>query len=156
MPKPRPLRFDRTEKGCLVCVSHKPNKLGYIYVPGSLFGRPDARGRLHRFAYEQVHGIGSIPEGFHLDHICGVRACAEPKHLRPLSPTDHAEMTSATRWDAINEERRVQWLAHGRNQTGMDISKLYGVDPKTGRALVKCWAREYEEDLARPRELEGL
>src|SRR5262244_2273460 len=33
--------------------------------------------------YEMVHG--TIPEGYEVDHICHVRRCVEPSHLRLLT-----------------------------------------------------------------------
>ena len=38
----------------------------------------------HRFAYESL--IGPIPEGLVLDHLCRVRRCVNPQHLRVVSP----------------------------------------------------------------------
>jgi HNH endonuclease len=37
----------------------------------------------HKFAYEQV--IGKVPSGMTLDHICRVRHCVNPLHLRVLT-----------------------------------------------------------------------
>ena len=39
--------------------------------------------RAHRLAYEMERG--PIPDGLDLDHICRVRRCVNPWHLRPLS-----------------------------------------------------------------------
>lgn len=44
--------------------------------------------RPHRVIYE-AHG-NIIPEGFHLHHRCGNLLCCNPKHLEPISPSDHA------------------------------------------------------------------
>ena len=38
----------------------------------------------HRVAYELF--VGPIPEGMHLDHLCGVRNCVRPDHLEPVTP----------------------------------------------------------------------
>jgi hypothetical protein len=37
----------------------------------------------HRFSYEFF--IGAIPQGLHLDHLCRVRNCVNPKHLEPVT-----------------------------------------------------------------------
>jgi len=36
----------------------------------------------HRIAYELF--VAPIPEGLHLDHLCRVRCCVNPKHLEPV------------------------------------------------------------------------
>jgi hypothetical protein len=43
--------------------------------------------RVHRLAWE--HWVGSIPEGAHLHHRCGVKACFNPRHLETLTPDEH-------------------------------------------------------------------
>ena len=37
----------------------------------------------HRVAYEML--VGPIPEGMHLDHLCRVILCVNPKHLEPVT-----------------------------------------------------------------------
>jgi hypothetical protein len=32
-----------------------------------------------------------IPYGYHVDHICGVKACVNPAHLRMISAAEHGE-----------------------------------------------------------------
>ena len=39
--------------------------------------------RAHRVAYELI--VGEIPPGSVLDHICRVRHCVNPEHVRPAS-----------------------------------------------------------------------
>lgn len=45
-------------------------------------GRSTAWGA-HRAAY--VAWVGPVPEGLHLDHLCRVRHCVNPKHLEPVT-----------------------------------------------------------------------
>lgn len=71
------------ERGCwrwIGCKSH----IGYGQF------RVDCRRRTrtelsspHRFAYEYF--IGAIPEGCEIDHLCHVRDCANPLHLRAVT-----------------------------------------------------------------------
>lgn len=41
----------------------------------------------HRFAYEQWRG--PIPDGLQIDHLCRVRACANPDHLEAVTPGEN-------------------------------------------------------------------
>jgi len=42
----------------------------------------------HRVVYEEL--VGPVPSGMELDHLCEVRCCVNPAHLRPAS---HRENT---------------------------------------------------------------
>lgn len=48
----------------------------------------------HRRAYEDAKG--PIPPGLVIDHLCRVRSCVNPAHLRAVTPRDN--------WDAPNSE----------------------------------------------------
>lgn len=60
---------------------------------GSLRGpSPERRYiRAHRWVYEQLRG--PIPDGMHLHHRCGERACVNPEHLELITPSDHPRLT---------------------------------------------------------------
>jgi hypothetical protein len=50
------------------------------------YGRLGVNGRTvgaHRVAYEVW--VGPIPDGFDIDHLCGVRDCIEPTHLEAVT-----------------------------------------------------------------------
>ena len=54
------------------------------------YGRFRALGRnvlAHRFAYESL--VGPIPDGLQIDHLCRVRACANPSHLEPVTQREN-------------------------------------------------------------------
>jgi hypothetical protein len=43
----------------------------------------------HRRMYEKH--VGPIPEGYHVDHLCCVKACVRPDHLEPVTPLVNAQ-----------------------------------------------------------------
>ena len=43
----------------------------------------------HRLAYERL--VGQVPEGMVLDHICHVKRCCNPDHLRPVTTKQNGE-----------------------------------------------------------------
>lgn len=71
--------------------------------------RPNGTNRIvraHRFAYELL--VGPIPAGTEIDHICHVRRCVNPDHLRV---TTHVE----------NMQNRSEfWGASGRRGVHLD------------------------------------
>lgn len=42
---------------------------------------------VHRFAYEQTKG--PIPEGMHIDHLCGNPRCVNPAHLEAVTQAEN-------------------------------------------------------------------
>lgn len=51
----------------------------------------------YRWAY--THHIGPIPSGLELDHLCRVRACTNPWHLDPVTPTVNRQRANSIRWE---------------------------------------------------------
>lgn len=47
----------------------------------------------HRLAYELF--VGPIPRGLVIDHICSVRSCVNPDHLRAVTQKENIENTVA-------------------------------------------------------------
>ena len=62
------------------------NQRGYGRRSG-IYGEPLA----HRGAWRLAHDMTPIPYGYHVDHICGVKACVNPAHLRMISAAEHGE-----------------------------------------------------------------
>lgn len=69
--------------GCLIWTGTLTAQ-GYSYVR-----HENKRVLGHRWVYENEHG--AIPDGMHVDHICGNRACVEPVHLRLATPKQNNE-----------------------------------------------------------------
>lgn len=41
----------------------------------------------HRWSYETF--VGSIPDGFQIDHLCRNRSCVNPDHLEPVTQAEN-------------------------------------------------------------------
>jgi hypothetical protein len=60
-----------------------------------VYGQFWFRGKMvyaHRFAYEIC--VGTIPEGYEIDHLCENTLCCRPTHLRAVSPVANARYSS--------------------------------------------------------------
>lgn len=57
--------------------------------PVTGYGQFGAKGTrlVHRISYQ--YSVGPIPKGLHLDHLCRVRPCVNPKHLEPVTPREN-------------------------------------------------------------------
>lgn len=76
------------------------------------FSIGDERILAHRLSYEWA--VGPIPEGLALDHICHVRRCVNPAHLRLATWKQNAENPSGLRSDNTSGARGVYWDAQTR------------------------------------------
>ena len=56
-----------------------PAGYGHIGIEGKVF-------RAHRVAYE--HWVGSIPPGWCVEHLCRIRSCCAPEHMKAVSPDE--------------------------------------------------------------------
>lgn len=84
---------------------------GYGIVPGI----PEASGvRAHRVVY--WHEVREIPEDQEVHHLCKVRNCVEPKHLRALHADDHRR--NFTAWDSYYYRRQQAYAnyPHGNDE----------------------------------------
>lgn len=48
--------------------------------------------KAHRLFYSSI--VGKLDDNLHLHHVCGVRNCVNPRHLKPLSPQEHSNYHS--------------------------------------------------------------
>ena len=76
------VKVEKGERGCLLWTGAKTSTNGYgqLWVDGRLQ-------LAHRLAYERRYG--SIPDGLVIDHICRVRSCVNPEHLRAVSDKEN-------------------------------------------------------------------
>lgn len=66
---------------CWIWTGHRNNR-GY-----GVIGVGRGKQYVHRLVYELL--VGPIPAGLQLDHLCRVRACANPDHLEPVTPREN-------------------------------------------------------------------
>ena len=57
------------------------------------YGNLQFNGRIwaaHRLFYALL--VAAIPDGHHLHHVCGNKACVRPEHVLPVTPKQHSEV----------------------------------------------------------------
>lgn len=93
----------------------------------------------HRWIYTQR--VGPIPEGMQLDHLCRVRACANPAHLEPVTSRQNT-----MRSPIANAAVRAS-ATHCESGHEFSGANLY-IDPngyRRCRACIRRWAAESKE-----------
>lgn len=71
-------------------------------VDAAGYGRFKADGEnfAHRFSYQFF--VGDIPEGYHVDHLCGWRTCVNPLHLEAVPPSENLRRRDENRTHCVN------------------------------------------------------
>ncbi len=93
----------------------------------------------HRLAYELL--VGPIPEGMVLDHLCRVRHCVNPSHLRVV--TNRENVLCGVSFAAVNAKKTH--CRHGHEFTPQNTR----IDRRGKRYCRTCsteWARGYREN----------
>lgn len=99
-PRVRLLRRYRTDAaGCWIWQGHL-NRAGYGKF---MMTKGESDIHAHRAAYLLM--VGPIPDGYHIDHLCRVRACINPAHLEAVTPREN--------------------LMRGINQTALNARKTH-------------------------------
>lgn len=128
------IRLAPTSDCWLWCGTISARGYGYICIAG--------KSRLaHRVSYELFYGL--IPVGLEIDHICRVRNCINPKHLRTVT---HNQNMMAD--GSLNIFKRL------KEQTHCIHGHLFSVEntriKKNGGRICKECNRQYtRESLAR-------
>jgi len=116
------------------------NQKGY-----GTFWSGDVRTGAHRWSYE--YHVGPIPVGLEIDHLCRVRHCVNPAHLRPVTPLENKRM--------IRGRNSNMGKTHCLNGHEFDAENTY-VRPGGGRHCKACQrerSRRYEASRYRTRHL---
>lgn len=118
MPKSSPDNYVVNEAGCWIWKGAKGNG-GYGYCK---WGEEK---KAHRAQYVKAHGAGSIPKGWHLDHLCRNRDCINPAHLEPVTPAENTQRGSSAKVCAKDVIEIRNRFSAGESQVA--LAKEYGV-----------------------------
>ncbi len=100
--------------------------------------------RAHRYAWE-LHN-GPIPEGMLLDHVCRVRRCVNPAHLR-LATHRQNSIENSESIPAMNAQKTA--CDHGHPFTPENTYLWHGRRNGLPRLVRKCRACEAAKDRRR-------
>jgi hypothetical protein len=85
------------ENGCWIWhASRTPAGYGKVWWNGQLIGS-------HRLTYTLL--AGEIPDGLVIDHLCRVRECCNPEHLRPCTQLENVHAPGSLCPSAIQAKR---------------------------------------------------
>jgi hypothetical protein len=93
-------KVNKTDTCWLWTAGQNENGYGVFRVAGRLTGA-------HRVAYKLEHG--SIPAGAVVDHICHVRHCVRPEHLRAVTQKQNAEHKKGVAANNTSGYNGVHW-----------------------------------------------
>lgn len=102
-----------TESGCWIWMAALMNE-GYGIIEIN-----KEHALAHRVSYETF--VGPIPEGLHIDHLCRVRCCVNPKHLEPVTCAENLRRgivtTEAARKISTANRKMKTHCPHGHQYT---------------------------------------
>jgi len=110
------------ESGENGCVIWGGNRSGY--APGQ-YGKLNYGGKrlfAHRAAYELKHG--PIPEGMRVDHLCHVRLCVNPDHLRLATQKQNQEHRKDANYNSLTGSRGITF-DKGRSKYRVRVKHNY-------------------------------
>lgn len=119
------------------------------------YGRIGDRGRMrpaHRVAYEYFNG--PIGPGLDIDHMCFVRACVNPKHLRAITRKQNNEhqrsaqknSASGVRGVSRQKGRSKPWLVLVRHNGKLHYGGYYATVEEAEAVAIKMRAELFTHD----------
>lgn len=121
-------KYDIDENGCWIWNS-KLRADGYGVIWGGVEEGREVRA--HRLSYELHHG--PIPEGLTVDHVCRVRACVNPDHLRLLERGEN--VLAGIGPAAVNARKTICKRGHALTEDNVYITRAGYRNCKTCRRL---------------------
>jgi len=120
------------ERGCHICVSHKPSCGGWHPMIFRTINGTPKRQRASRYIYEQKYG--EIPKGMSVRHTCDNPLCINPEHLilgtNDDNIRDKVMRNRQTKGEAVNTakltEQEVIEIINSKNKT-KELMRKYGV-----------------------------
>lgn len=112
--------------------------------PTTGYGRISDGGKVktaHRVMYEL--SVGPIPEGLVMDHLCHVRACVNPEHLRVVTKRQNC-LENNTNYYAKNAQKTHCLRGHELNG-----ANTYKYNKTIGRKCRICQSIRSKEYFAR-------
>lgn len=104
------------------------NKGGYGVI-GRDGGRGSGTELVHRASYE--HFVGTIPDGFTLDHLCETKRCIRPQHLEPVTRA---------------ENTRRKYIREGRCKAGHEMTEANTVRRAGGNIRCRACRDAYQTE----------
>lgn len=125
------------DNGCIVSISHKLNKDGYLRIRDE---RYKGKGRkplimAHRLMFEECGGV--IPKGYELHHICHNRACLNVNHIELIKISDHKVKHNSTRYADRQNKAKEYW--NKTKCTGTFLAHKFGVSFSIGCRWIRNW-----------------
>lgn len=133
----KPLQLVYRDDGCIVSISHKLDKYGYLILRDEHYKGKGAMPRIkaHRLMYEEC--VGAIPEGYDVHHTCHNRACVNINHLVLIKKSEHTALHNSARHADKMKAAKEYW--ERTKCSGADIARKFGVAFSTGSKWVGQW-----------------
>jgi hypothetical protein len=138
----KPIDWEENNRGCWICISHKPNYKNQVQFQFN--GRKQ---NLSRIIYSEL--IGEIPPDLVVRHKCDDPMCINPCHLElgTVKENNWDKLRNGTWQNGENNgqhkltQKQVDEIRCSLLFSQKYLGKLYGVDRKTIREIIegKTW-----------------
>lgn len=134
----RALQFIELDTGCYVPVNRALNADGYFRKTWKSEETGEKVSEMfHRFIFRAHHNLSEIPKGYELDHLCGVRCCANVNHLRLVDRQTHLQDTNRDRYALRKSAAQMFWRWF--DCTGTQLAETFEVTISTACKWIREW-----------------